>query len=49
MVSRHVVDKTNRHRSTGAEEGTKTFPLEVATVQKARDASRSDAPTRVLQ
>lgn len=49
MVSRHVVDKTNRHGSTGAEEGTKTFPLEVVVVQKARDASRSDAPMRVLQ
>lgn len=49
MVSCHVVDKMNRHGSTGAEEGTKTFPLEVVTVQKARDASRSDAPMRVLR
>jgi len=43
-----VVDETNRHGGAG-EERTKTFPIDVATAQEARNASRKDALMWVLR
>ena len=47
MASFDVVDETNRHGVAG-EEQTKTFPMDVATAQEARNAARTDALMQVL-
>ena len=42
------VNETNRHVG-GGEQRTKTFPMEVATAQEARNACRTDALMGILQ
>jgi len=48
MASCDVMDEMNRHGVTG-EEWTKAFPMDVAVVQEAGNAARTDELMRVLQ